>query len=121
MPWHANEVPEGRLTVEEDVELPDSGNGSRDIYEPGVKPSWKRRRFVFSVTMLFSAIIIFYVMFKWSDDRLGETLALGAFGLWATVVGAYAGFATYEDVKLHPYIERQPRDREREYDNYDSV
>lgn len=57
-------------------------------------------------------------MWKWSDDRLGETLALGAFGLWAAVVGAYAGFATYEDVKLHPYIERQPRDRdtETEYD-----
>lgn len=53
-------------------------------------------------------------MFRWSDDRLAETLALGAFGLWATVVGAYAGFATYEDVKLHP-----AKPRPREEDIYD--
>lgn len=103
MAWHARLDPS--KPSHQEVELP-----QQDKYEAGVKPSWRRRRFVFTVTMLFSAAIIFYVMWKWSDDRLGETLALGAFGLWATVVGAYAGFATYEDVKLHPHMDRRERD-----------
>lgn len=113
MPWHASKTPRDEDVDKEFEEVPDRTD---ERYEPGVKPSWKRRRFVFSITMLFAAIIIFYVMWNWSDDRLAETLVLGSFGLWATVVGAYAGFATYEDVKLHPYIERQERERDR-YDD----
>lgn len=64
------------------------------------QPSWKlRRRAVFG-SLLFSMAIIVYVSIRWQDGGLGETLALGAYGLMGAVVAAYIGGATYEDVKL---------------------
>jgi uncharacterized membrane protein len=64
------------------------------------EPSWKlRRRAVFG-SLLFGMAIITYVAIRWQDSGLGETLALGAYGLIGAVVAAYIGGATYEDVKL---------------------
>lgn len=65
-------------------------------------PSWKlRRRAVFG-SLLFGMIIIVYVAIRWEDSGLGETLALGAYGLIGAVVAAYIGGAVYEDSKLYP-------------------
>ena len=65
-------------------------------------PSWKlRRRAVFG-SLLFSMGIIVYVAIRWQDSGLGETLALGAYGLIGVVVAAYIGGAVYEDSKLYP-------------------
>jgi len=66
------------------------------------QPSWKlRRRAVFG-SLLFSMAIIVYVAIRWQDSGLGETLALGAYGLMGAVVAAYIGGAVYEDSKLYP-------------------
>lgn len=66
------------------------------------KPSWKlRRRAVFG-SLIFGMTIIVYVAIRWQDSGLGETLALGAYGLIGAVVAAYIGGAAYEDVKLYP-------------------
>lgn len=66
------------------------------------QPSWKlRRRAVFG-SLLFGMAIIVYVAIRWEDSGLGETLALGAYGLIGAVVAAYIGGAVYEDSKLYP-------------------
>lgn len=63
-------------------------------------PSWTlRRRAVFG-SLLFGAGVIVYVMIRWDDTTLAETLVLGAFGLIGAVVAAYIGGAAYEDVRL---------------------
>ena len=65
------------------------------------QPSWKlRRRAVFG-SLIFSMAMIVYVAIRWQDGGLGETLALGAYGLMGAVIAAYIGGATYEDTKLH--------------------
>jgi hypothetical protein len=48
--------------------------------------------------------IIVYVAIRWQDSGLGETLALGAYGLIGVVVAAYIGGAVYEDAKLYPKL-----------------
>lgn len=63
-------------------------------------PSWKlRRRAVFG-SLLFGVIVIVYVMVRWDDTSLAETLVLASFGLIGAVVAAYIGGAAYEDVRL---------------------
>jgi uncharacterized membrane protein len=63
-------------------------------------PSWKlRRRAVFG-SLLFAAIIIVYVAIRWDNTDIGDTLALGAFGLMGAVVASYIGGAAYQDVRL---------------------
>ena len=64
-------------------------------------PSWKlRRRAVFG-SLLFSMLLIVYVVFKWDSTSLAEVLVLGAFALIGTVVAAYIGGAVYEDVRTN--------------------
>lgn len=73
------------------------------------QPSWKlRRRAVFG-SLLFSMGIILYVAIRWQDGGLGETLALGAYGLIGAVIAAYIGGAAYEDVKLWKPISLQDK------------
>ena len=63
-------------------------------------PSWTlRRRAVFG-SLLFAAGVIVYVLVRWDDTSLAETLVLGSFGLIGAVVAAYIGGAAYEDVRL---------------------
>lgn len=58
-----------------------------------------RRRAIFG-SMVFGGVVIVYVMARWDDTSLAETLALGGFGLIGTVVAAYVGGAAYQDVRL---------------------
>jgi hypothetical protein len=44
--------------------------------------------------------VIVYVMIRWQDTTLAETLVLGSFALIGAVVAAYIGGAAYEDVRL---------------------
>ena len=63
-------------------------------------PSWKfRRRAVFG-SLIFGVLVIVYVMLRWDDTPLAETLVLASFGLIGAVVAAYIGGAAYEDVRL---------------------
>lgn len=65
------------------------------------KPSWKlRRRAVFG-SMVFGAVVVVYVAFRWDDTSLAQTLALGGFSLIGAVVAAYVGGAAYEDVRTY--------------------
>jgi hypothetical protein len=57
--------------------------------------------------MVFGAFVVMWVLLRWDDTRLAETLALGGFGLIASAVGFYAGAAAYQDVRLWP---RRPAD-----------
>jgi multisubunit Na+/H+ antiporter MnhG subunit len=65
------------------------------------KPSWKlRRRAVFG-SMLFAMAVIVYILARWDDTSLAQTLVLSSFALIGTVVAAYIGGAAYEDVKTY--------------------
>lgn len=65
------------------------------------QPSWKFRRRAIFGSLIFSAFIILYVAARWDDTQIGDTLALGAFGLMGAIVASYIGGATYQDVKLY--------------------
>lgn len=67
--------------------------------KPGV-PSWRMRRRAVFGSLLFGMFVIVYVMIRWQDTTLAETLVLGSFGLIGAVVAAYIGGAAYEDVRL---------------------
>jgi len=66
------------------------------------EPSWRYRRRAIFGSMAFGVFVIVWVLVRWDDTRLAETLALGAFGLIGTAVGFYAGAAAYQDVRLWP-------------------
>jgi multisubunit Na+/H+ antiporter MnhB subunit len=72
-------------------------------------PSWKlRRRAVFG-TLVFAAIMIAYVAYRWDDTRLAETLVLSMAGLMGAIVAAYTGFAAWEDRAI--YGKQEPLNR----------
>lgn len=64
------------------------------------KPSWRNRRRVLFLTLLFCAFCIAFVMVTGMDTQVAETIVLGAFALAGANVTAYIGFATHQDVKL---------------------
>ena len=63
-------------------------------------PSWTMRRRAVFGSLIFAGLVIVYVMARWDDTSLAETLVLGAFGLIGAIVAAYIGGAAYEDVRL---------------------
>lgn len=65
------------------------------------QPSWKFRRRAIFGSLIFAACIILYVAIRWEDKNIGDTLALGAFGMMGAIVASYIGGATYQDVKLY--------------------
>ena len=68
------------------------------------KPSWKlRRRAVFG-SLLFAGAVIAYVLFKWDDTALAQTVILSSFSLIGVIVASYIGGAVYEDTKLHNQV-----------------
>jgi uncharacterized membrane protein len=65
------------------------------------KPSWKlRRRAVFG-SLIFAGAVIAYVLFKWDDTSLAQTVILSSFSLIGVIVASYIGGAVYEDTKLY--------------------
>lgn len=64
------------------------------------QPPWKYRRRAIFGSMGAAMGILVYVMVRWDDTSLAQTLALGSFGLIGTVVAAYVGGAAYEDTRL---------------------
>jgi len=93
------------------------------------QPSWKFRRRAIFGSLLFAASIILYVAVRWDDNNIGDTLALGAFGLMGAIVASYIGGATYQDVKLYrqmslndkQYPEEQIDQLPDEYQDEDAV
>jgi multisubunit Na+/H+ antiporter MnhG subunit len=84
------------------------------------KPSWKlRRRAVFG-SLFFCASVVIWVIIRWDDTRLAETLVLSAFGLAGAIIASYIGGAAYEDVRLHRTLKTQ-REKEEELDIVEDV
>ena len=62
--------------------------------------SWAvRRRIIFSFLILCAAQLVYLTI--WGEDsRLNETLALGAYALIGSMIGAYVFGAVWEDTSL---------------------
>jgi uncharacterized membrane protein len=79
------------------------------------KPSWKlRRRAVFG-SLIFAAGVISYVLFRWDDTALAQTVVLSAFGLIGAIVASYIGGAVYEDTHTPQIIQPTTNDEEQGY------
>lgn len=80
------------------------------------KPSWKLRRRATFGTLIFCGLIIVWVVIRWDDTRLSETLVLSMSGLAGAIVASYLGFATWEDRAFisredSPYVDQQVLER----------
>ena len=53
------------------------------------------------MSLIFSMSIIIYVLYRWDDTSLAQTIILSAFGLIGAIVASYIGGAVYEDVRLN--------------------
>jgi len=63
-----------------------------------VRGTWRVRRRIIHATLLFCAGQIAYLTFWGADTRLNETLAVGAYALVGSVIGAYVFGAAWEDI-----------------------
>ncbi len=85
-------------------------------------PSWKFRRKAVFGSLIFAATIIVYVSIRWDDTNVGDTLALGAFGLMGAIIASYIGGAAYQDVRLYKQISLQDKkSEESEYFQEDAI
>lgn len=62
--------------------------------------TWRVRRRIIHTTLLFCAGQIAYLTFWGADTRLNETLAVGAYALVGSVIGAYVFGAAWEDISM---------------------
>ena len=69
----------------------------------GDKPVWHMRRRIIITSLILCAFVIIYITIWGEDTRLNETIILGAFGLTASVIGAYCFSAVWDDnnSKIH--------------------
>lgn len=62
--------------------------------------TWRVRRRIVNITLLLCALEIGYLTFCGADTKLNETLAIGAFALAGSVIGAYVFGAAWEDIRM---------------------
>ena len=60
--------------------------------------TWRVRRRIIHLTLLFCAGQVAFLTFWGQDTRLAETLAWGAYALAGSVIGAYVFGAAWEDI-----------------------
>lgn len=77
-----------------------SGEGTAPANTRNVSGTWRVRRRIIHATLLFCAGQIAYLTFWGADTRLNETLAVGAYALVGSVIGAYVFGAAWEDISL---------------------
>lgn len=58
-----------------------------------------RRRAVFG-SLIFSAIIVLYIIVFGEDTSVNETAVLSAFGLMGAIVASYVGGAVWDDYNM---------------------
>lgn len=63
-------------------------------------PTWKNRRRVIFLTLVFCAGIVLYLTLYGKDTRLHETIANGCLLLAASVIGSYVFGSAYENKTL---------------------
>lgn len=61
------------------------------------KPSWKNRRRVIWLTLIFCAGCVGYVLWDGSETVSAQTAVMCSFGLAATVIGSYVFGAAWDD------------------------
>ena len=61
------------------------------------KPTWKNRRRVIFISLLFCAATILYVMLKGEDTELAQTIATSAFFLAGSIIGSYVFGSVWQD------------------------
>lgn len=64
------------------------------------KPSWKNRRRVIFLSLIFCAFCVSYIMFQGNDTRINETIVLGCFGLAGSIIGVYVAGSSWEDISI---------------------
>lgn len=64
------------------------------------KPSWKNRRRVIFLSLLFCAFCVLYIMFQGNDTRINETIVLGCFALAGSIIGVYVAGSSWEDISI---------------------
>ncbi|MBI1181085.1 MAG: hypothetical protein GC201_11040 [Alphaproteobacteria bacterium] len=60
--------------------------------------TWRVRRRIIHLTLLFCAAQVAFLTLWGHDTRLAETLAWGAYALAGSVIGAYVFGAAWEDI-----------------------
>ncbi len=65
-----------------------------------MRGTWRVRRRIIHATLAFCAAQIAYLTFWGADTRLNETLAVGAYALVGSVIGAYVFGAAWEDISM---------------------
>lgn len=61
------------------------------------KSDWRRRWALVRITVLFCAVLVFWIVIWGPDDRVRETALLGLLSLSGAVILGYLGFATVDD------------------------
>lgn len=61
------------------------------------KERWKIRRRIVSITLVFCALSITYLMLKGQDTQLHQAIANGLILLAGSVIGSYIFGATWDD------------------------
>lgn len=61
------------------------------------KPSWKIRRRIIFITLIFCALEIGYITFFGKDTSLNESIVTSAFLLAGSVIGSYVFGAVWDD------------------------
>lgn len=64
------------------------------------KPSWKIRRSIILITLLFCAAIIIKIIWSGADTTTAQVALYGSFGLAGTVIGSYIFGAVWDDNNL---------------------
>lgn len=64
------------------------------------KPSWKIRRSIILITLLFCATIIIKIIWSGADTTTAQVALYGSFGLAGTVIGSYIFGAVWDDNNL---------------------
>lgn len=62
-----------------------------------MKPSWKIRRRLVILTLIFCAGCIVYLLIAGDDTKLNETIALGVIGAAISTLGSYVFGAVWDD------------------------
>jgi len=64
-------------------------------------PSWKIRKRIVYLTLLFCALIITYVTYKGADTRLNETIIQFSYMLGASTIGSFIFGAVWHDSSVN--------------------
>lgn len=63
-------------------------------------PTWKNRRRVIFLTLIFCAVCVSYIMIKGEDNEVNKVIVMWSFLLSGGTIGSYVFGATWESIRL---------------------